>query len=463
MEFGYHIREYWDEILSYLKELIAIPSVANPDSELEGKPYGEAAAQALNSILDKAAEMGFSVKNVDNYAGHAEYDCGTEGIVGVLSHVDVVPAGEGWSTNPFVLTERDGLLYGRGVLDDKGAAVISLFCLKALKDYGIKGNRKMRCIFGSGEEVCMDDMPHYFAEEPLPDFAFTPDGEYGICNREKGILHFTLSCHNHSKILRTLQSGQVANAVPDFAKATIFCTPQDFCKLESQAALQVENYSMEYHSEEQIATLIIHGKAAHAREPENGDNAAMQLLILLNTVFEEADLGDLVRFLNQKVHLETDGTSLGICQADEPSGSLTLNVGIISVTPEEASVTVDIRYPVTSDGTSIIAEIQRQAEAAGITYTTLDNMVPLYAKEDSLLVAILRNAYENVTGESAKLYATGGGSYARCIPGRCVAFGPLFPDEPDRRMHQADEHIEKERFLRHAEICLEAMYQMIMA
>ena len=77
------------------------------------------------------------------------------------------------------------------------------------------------------------------------------------------------------------------------------------------------------------------------------------------------------------------------------------------------------------------------------------------------LVGILENAYESVMGEKPALYATGGGTYARAVSGSCVAFGPVFPDEPDRRMHNSNEHIDLERFMLHAQICLEAMYRMI--
>lgn len=461
MEFGHHIREYKDAIFRCLAELIAIPSVADATSQLEGKPFGAEAARALEYVLTKGQAMGFAVKNVGNYAGHVEYDCGKEGTAAVLSHVDVVPAGSGWETDPYVLTERDGLLYGRGVLDDKGAAIVSLFCLKALRDYGVTGKRKLRCIFGSGEEIGMVDMPHYFAEEPLPDLSFTPDGDYGICNREKGILHFTLTCDSDSSFVAEFAAGQVVNAVPDHARAVLRCTEAEAEQLQAIAASSGEDYTFTWDAVAQTASISLKGRAAHAREPENGHSAVLHLLDLLQQAFGVERLGTLLRFLWEKVGLETDGKRFGIQQSDEPSGALTLNVGVVQIDDAVATASVDIRYPVTVDGETIIQQLQTCAESAGITYATLENLAPLYAKEDSLLVSILRRAYASATGEEARLYSTGGGSYARCISGRCVAFGPVFPNEPDRRMHQCGEHIDMECFMRHAEICLEAMYQMI--
>ena len=57
------------------------------------------------------------------------------------------------------------------------------------------------------------------------------------------------------------------------------------------------------------------------------------------------------------------------------------------------------------------------------------------------------------------LYTTGGGTYARQLGGRGVAFGPHFPGDPIN-MHNADESMDKENFFKHAQICLEAMYRL---
>ena len=460
LQFGHVIHEYKEELFSTLAELIAIPSVADTRKAASGAPFGKEAARALNLILEKASSMGFTVKNVGGYAGHAEYDSGSEGVAAVLGHVDVVPAGTGWDTDPFALTEKDGLLFGRGVLDDKGACVTALYCMKALKDHGVVGKRKLRCIFGSGEEIGMEDMPHYFAEEPLPDLAFTPDGDYGICNREKGMLRFSVSFENDTSLIRSFHSGEVANAVPNHAEAVIACAKEEAEALRNAAEALKEPCVVSFDETANTAKISMEGRAAHAREPENGRNAAAHLIRLLAQVFGEASLGTLFRFFLHTVDLDTTGKGFGIAQSDIPSGFLTLNTGMVHM-EQQGSVTFDIRYPVTTDGESLIETLRTFCQQQGLRFSLGDHMVPLYAKEDSELVSVLRRAYRDVTGEDALLYSTGGGSYARCIPGRCVAFGPLFPEEPDRNIHRANEHVDKALFLRHAEICLEAMYRMI--
>ena len=182
--FGEKILEYWDDILQDLAKVVAIPSVAKPT---EGPhPFGDDCARVLDTVVEMAKGYGLQAKNVDYYAAHAEYGEG-EGNAVVMSHMDVVPAGdpENWDTDPYTMVIKDGMAYGRGVSDNKGAGIIALHCLRALKDAGVKGNRKLRVIFGSAEEIGMGDMPHYFSKEQRPDMGFTPDAEYGICSLEK--------------------------------------------------------------------------------------------------------------------------------------------------------------------------------------------------------------------------------------------------------------------------------------
>ena len=153
--FGRKILKYQDQIFRDLKTLVAIPSVA--DASAARRPFGERSAEALRWILNRARELGLDTVNVGDYAGHAEYG-GGEAVAAVVTHVDVVPAGEGWTGDPYVLEKRGGRLYGRGTADDKGAAVVALYCLKALKDEKVKCVRKARAIFGAGEEIASDDL-----------------------------------------------------------------------------------------------------------------------------------------------------------------------------------------------------------------------------------------------------------------------------------------------------------------
>lgn len=465
MLFGEKILEYWDDILKDLATLVAIPSVAKPQ---EGShPFGDDCAKAIDAVLAMAEGYGLKTKNVGYYAGHAEYGEG-DGNAVVMAHVDVVPAGDpsaknfGWDTDPFTLSIDGDLAIGRGVGDDKGAAIVALHCLRALKDAGVKAKRKLRVVFGSGEEIGMADMGHYFAQEQLPDMGFTPDSSYGICHCEKGIMNFKVTGKNDSPVIVNFQSGTVSNAVPAKAECELHCTKDEVAAIEAAA----KNCPIEIKvtPTETGAKLVAIGKAAHAAMPQGGKNAASYLVETLAAGLGTEKLGSFFRFIHEKIGLVNDGSGLSINMSDEPSGPLTFNLGLVSVEDGACSLTVDIRYPATKDG-KVISETISQGVApyTGLTFTLLSDAAPLYLPKESKLVTLLSGAYKDVTGEECMIYSMGGGTYARQMHGAGVAFGPGFPGQPDGHEHDVNEQIELSRFKTHAKICLEAMYRMLTA
>ncbi len=143
------IDEMQDEILETIQRSIQINSVAGEPEE--NAPYGPGPKKALDFALDLGKSLGFRVGNVDNHAGYIEYGEGEE-MAAVLGHMDVVPAGEGWKYPPFEGEIHDGIMYGRGVLDDKGPTIGAIYALKAIRDLGLPLNRRIRVIFGTNEE-----------------------------------------------------------------------------------------------------------------------------------------------------------------------------------------------------------------------------------------------------------------------------------------------------------------------
>lgn len=449
MSFGENILKYKDDILKDLATLVELESVAdyNPDD----------CKKALEFVLKRAQEFGLVTKSVEDKAGHAELGNG-EKLCGVLTHLDVVPKGNNWTMQPFELTRKNGRLYGRGVADDKGAAIVTLYCLKALKDSGIDGENRIRAIFGTSEENGMEDMDLYFKSEAMPDMSFTPDSNYGICRCEKGILQLEIYADTHNgTVLTEFHSGKAVNAVPDTAYAMLDCT-----ETEDQRLLRLADASdgdFEFHYTIDGLMVLSRGKAAHACEVQNGFNAATALVNLLSHNFTYDSLGSICTFLNCRINNEINGNSLGIKMRDSSSGQLTVNVGTVHITDSYATATLDVRYPVTMDGKRILSRIIFAAMQEGLHVKTINHSTPLVIDEDSRLIGILSQAYENVTGEKPQIYSTGGGTYARKLGGKGVAFGPVFPDDKCN-MHNADESLDEEKFFKHAQICLEAMYKL---
>lgn len=449
-----------EAIMEDLRRIIAIPSVAH---FAEGEhPFGDESARALDYILSRAKEMGLDTLNVGYYAGHAQYGTQEE-YAGVLTHVDVVPAGEGWETDPFTLTLKDdGRLYGRGIADDKGAAVISLYCLKVLRDCGVTGKRSIRCIFGSGEEIGMTDMENYFAAQPRPEVAFTPDSDYPVCNREKGIMHFSLSIPFEEEAIATLQAGTAVNCVAE-KTALVLRGTADAAAIEAvKASLESKGCQCSIAQTEDGSTAIsAKGRSAHAMQPHKGLNSAALLLAGL------ADSGavpmsDSLCALIDLACRDTDGSALGIARSDEPSGALTLNLGCVNVRGGKLCFDLDCRYCVTAKAEELISIINEKCAAAGVEFTLGEYLEPIYMPDDSPLVTLLSQCYTDITGLPGGTYATGGGTYARSLNGRGLAFGMAFPDSAPTHLHEANESFDCEELFRHAEICLLAMYSMML-
>lgn len=451
MLFGNKILDYKDDILADLNTLIGFESIADE------KP--EECRNALDFMLKRAKDFGLTGENVTNKSAHIQL--GNKGkLCGVLTHLDVVPAGNNWSVLPYSLTEKDGRLYGRGIADDKGAALIALYCLKALKDNKVDGKNTLRAIYGTTEECGMEDMDSYFQKMPVPDMSFTPDSDYGICYAEKGIMQIKVSTIvNNATVLTQFHAGKAVNAVPDLAYAMLDSSSYDEQTLMRLADASDGQFEFNYTIDGLM--IISRGRAAHACEPQKGYNAATALVSLIANAYQTAEMGSICSFIDYAINKETNGRSLGLKMSDAVSGSLTVNVGSVHIDDGIAMATFDIRYPVTVKGETILKQFKKVAKNSDLKVDVLHHERPLYVSKESELVEILSDAYESVTGEKAELYSTGGGTYARKLGGKGVAFGPAFKDD-DVHMHNADESIDEEKFFKHAQICLEAMYRMFM-
>ncbi|MDE7389710.1 MAG: Sapep family Mn(2+)-dependent dipeptidase [Lachnospiraceae bacterium] len=443
---------YRDEFLSDLNELLSIRSISAEGTEIPAK--------ALKWILAKAESFGLKTKNYDNIAGHAEYGEG-EKLCGVLTHLDVVPANEReWSCEPFALTRKNGRLYGRGIADDKGSALAALYCLRALKECGVQGNR-VRVIFGTSEEVGMEDMKHYFEHEPIPDMSFTPDSEYGICRAEKGILQLEISAPvSNNTTLTQLEAGKATNVVPDAAYALVDCTEEEDHRLQRLADSREGSFEIRYTIDGVM--IVSKGKAAHACEPEKGFNAAAALVGLLSSTFGHDCVGNLCAFIDSSIGMETNGRSMGIKMRDSVSGSLSVTLSKLSIVENESKAVLDVRYPVTVKGEVVQYQITSVAKKEGLNVRVLHHQKPLSIDENAEIIGILKTAYKDVMGEEPQLYTTGGGTYARTLGGKGVAFGPVFQND-ESNMHDNDESLDEENFFRHFRICLQAMNGMMLS
>lgn len=453
-----------DDLIKDTQSFLQIESVLDEEGGKEGQPFGENVDQALQYMLKKGEDEGFTVKNVDGYAGHIEYGEG-EDIVGVLCHVDVVPAGDGWTTPPFSADIRENKIFARGAIDDKGPTMAAFYALKMLKDTGMKLSKKIRMIIGTDEESDWRCVDHYFKHEEMPQIGFAPDADFPIIHAEKGIVDAIVSftyqrTEQHQRYtLKQFTSGMRLNMVPDDSTATVTAAQErdaESLKTAFEAYLADNQLSGEVKNVADGLHFTLKGESVHAMEPAHGINAGIHMANFLCGQKLDEDGLAFTSQINALFDQDTRGKKLGIACKDDISGDLTLNVGTIRYTQsEEAKLGLNVRYPVTADGKDVKKGIEG---IKGATLLKFDDSPPHHVSKDHPLVKTLQRVYEEQTGDPAHLIAIGGGTYARSLKAG-VAFGPLFPGRPDCA-HQKDEFIEIDDLLRATALYAQAMYEL---
>ena len=404
------------DIVRDIARLVRIPSVEGPAEP--GAPFGIESRKALDCALQIAEELGLDTVNCENKIGYATI--GTDhgqGYLATITHVDVVPAGDGWSADPFTLREREGYLIGRGVMDDKGPSVLCLYALKYLKDSGLSLRYPVRALLGSNEETGMGDLEHYTANYPAPLFCFSPDADFPLIHGEKGIYHGRLiSRHTPVNVLE-MTGGVAPNAVP--AKASALVRAET---LHSTDAVSAEP------AEPGLWRLSAVGISGHASMPEGTVNAIGRIVdyVLENNIPAAEEL-PYFRFL-QKLHAATDGSGLGLQSADDCFTPLTAVGGKISTEDGVFTQTIDCRYGISTSGERITALLREAAGDAAEILVDADN-VPFYLTLDNPAIQACIESYNLITGENARPFTIGGGTYARHFP-NAAAFGPEHPERP---------------------------------
>ena len=388
------------EMMCRLGELLAIESVAKLGGP-ETAPYGAGPAAALDYMLKLCDSLGFRTKNCENQLGWAEIGEGDE-MVGILCHLDVVPAGEGWDYEPYAMTLVGDRAYGRGVTDDKGPAMCCVYAMKDILDSGVSLKRRIRIIFGLSEETGdWEDMAWYREHEELPVFGITPDADFPAIYGEKGILSMDLAMPLVKSGLLSAAGGTAVNVVPPRCSVTYADASGN------------------------PVTIRTEGKPAHGSTPEDGKNAisaAMEQLAAvsgLNSSF--------VEFYQKYIGWDYNGVKMGCGLEDDKSGKLTLNAGVLAVKGEDLVLSLNIRNPVTFTKEDVLTPISAAAAEYGMTVTLTEENHPIYMDKNGPVITALLQVYREGTGDQENQPTViGGGTYARAMD-NIVAFGPMLP------------------------------------
>lgn len=456
------IKSYQNDMIESLESLVKIPSVLSPENAEEGAPFGQEIRNALNELIKLAEKLGFEVRDYDGYA--TVVDFGIKGKeIGILSHIDVVPPGNGWSKQPFVPEIENGKMYGRGTIDDKGPLVAALYAMKAVKESGLPIKNHVRHIIGCDEETGHRCIKYYLTKEKGPDLGFSPDGMFSVIHAEKGILRFQIETErelpNPTELCVTrITGGTVVNAVPNIAEVWIGGPREQLEEIYKKFQEKIPGGTAKIG--EGNLYLAFPGVSAHAMQPWLGENAILSMLRFLKDLpFADDKTREYFKNLDALFGDGWEGRNLGIACEDQLSGKLSMNLGILNVEEKHSELKVDIRCPVHVDLDTVWKTICLTCEKYGFRPEYWQKRPPLYVPKDAQLVQILLDVYEDVTGTREEAITIGGGTYCRDVE-NFVSFGPVFPGEPELA-HQADEFIDLNELMQCARLYAQALYQLL--
>ena len=457
------VDELRDELIADIQAWVAVPSIQS--APLPGKPFGENNAKMLDLALDTAGRLGFETRNADYYAGDVTMGSG-EQTLGILAHLDVVPAGEGWQHEPFGGQVENGHIYGRGTIDDKGPALCALYAMRAVQDCGIPMKDSVRLILGCDEETGMSDMQYYASKYPMPDYGFSPDANFPLINIEKGGVNaellFSAEGEDNAEIpIYELYAGERPNVVPARAHAVIGSSRAGIAFIQAkinQIAQSMNQKISVFDLGDGRAEICAEGVLSHGSLPELGVNAASVLMLALDRLGAGKAILPALKMMNERIGMEPDGASLGIKCEDALSHNLSCNLGVLRWDGSNFCATLDIRYPLCTNEVEILGNITKAVSPYGASVRLISTHTPLHVPADHKVVRGLLKVYNEVTGENAKPLAIGGGTYSRMMP-NTVAFGMVFPDEEDR-CHIAEEYVDIEHMMRAVKIYARAIAEL---
>ncbi len=411
-----------------LEKLLSFESVySTPEPNA---PFGRANRQALDFFLNTAKDLGFETVNYDGYAGEVIFGNGQE--IGIIGHLDVVPVGHGWDSPPFTLTKKDGKYFARGISDDKAPLLSCLFALKELKDSGENVGVKFRLIAGCDEESGWRDVEYLKTKTSLPEYGFSPDGNFPLSYAEKGMYEITFTLPKLNKFSQ-IKGGTVVNAVCDYAQA-VQNDQKINLELIKKHGLSVKNGNV----------IESYGKAAHGSTPHLGKNAIKPLLEYM------LDMGENVG--NAIEYLFNDQLKVG--ELENEQGKVTFSPDLVFEKNGETYITCDCRVPAPFSLDTVMKKFNR----FNMSVTVKTRHEPVMVQKDGWFVQTLLSAHDCVLGTESTPLSMGGSTFARAFKKGC-AFGPSFPNY-DNKIHDANENESEENLLTAYEIYKKAIFAL---
>ncbi|MBI5974275.1 dipeptidase PepV [Staphylococcus canis] len=460
------VKEYESQMIEDLNGLLKIKSVRNDDEATEEAPVGPGPKAALEYMYQLAKRDGFNTYDTDHLAGRIEVGKG-EDLFGILGHVDVVPAGNDWDSDPFEPVVTEDKIIARGTLDDKGPTIAAYYAVKILNDMNVDWKKRVHIIIGTDEESDWKCTERYFATEEMPTIGIAPDAEFPLIHGEKGITTFditqkTIAQDDDEPEIELIQfeSGERYNMVPDLATASVLVKENMTNTIQHfEAFLQQHNLKGQYEVDSGKLVLKVSGKAVHGMDPSIGVNAGMYLIHFLNTLNLNQSAKDWTEFGDTYLFESHFGEKMGMKFHTDHMGDVTTNIGVIRFDSKNGGTFgVNLRYPEGFNFESSIRAFEEEIHNQGFEIELGKLQKPHFVDPNDPFIQKLLTAYRNQTNDMRPSFTIGGGTYARNLD-KGVAFGAMFEDSEDL-MHQKNEYITKKQLFNATSIYLEAIYSV---
>ena len=395
-----YVDEVWEDVVADIEQLVSYPSVAVAADAEPSAPFGRPVRDALDCALGIAQKLGYQTSD-DEAMWHCRYPGSRR-----QAARDHLPRGRGarrprLEHRPFAMERREGWLLGRGVIDDKGPAVLSLYAGAYLLKHGIVPRYTFRALLGCDEEVGMSDVHHYLENHADPDFLFTPDAEFPVCNAEKGQFGATfVSPKIDGGRIVSWSGAEASNAIPSQSICELAIAADELpAPIENADRLEITAL------ENGHAQIFAHGIGGHASMPEGTINAVGLIVTYLREAEDAFGARDerlltpaeheFVKFL-AFVHADAYGRGLGIDATSSAFGPLTCNAGVIRVADGHIEQVIDVRFPDSTSADTIREQLDPLVGRFGVTCQLGRAKVPFSVSADDPAVKALIDTYNEL-------------------------------------------------------------------
>ena len=416
-----YLAEHRDEIVEDLKKLVSQKSVRqDPTADC---PFGDDVRKVLELGKAMAIDHGFEAEIYDGNMYALARSGEGDKTIGLFSHLDVVPEGNGWMGKPYEPFEYKGLLIGRGVEDNKKAAIQSMYVMQMIRELGIPFSSRIQLYMGGAEETGMEDLQQFVKSHPMPDFSLVPDSEFPCCVCEKSSAGFAAKAGRKFNQITDFSGGIAQNVVPDLAHVTLKADEALEAALKANAT---EKY--DFAREGDLLTITAHGIGAHAASPEGSVSSFKMLADLLaGTEGVDADDRAIMAFVG-KVLADNYGEALHIAKEDELSGKLTCISGVASTVDGVLHLDFDSRCAISTTEEGVKAGLESCFGPEGWELTRYKYGKGYAVPKDDPRIVMLTELCNEVAGKNYEPFIMGGGTYARYLQ-NAIGYGAGFPDE----------------------------------